>query len=60
MRDDPGPVPAIVLVFLSLTLLMASYLMSQAPQPTRPGIESTAAFGTVSCMTYNGTSYDCP
>ncbi len=60
MREDPGPVPAIVLVFLSLTLLMASYLMSRAPQPSQPGIQSTAAFGSVSCTSYFGTSYDCP
>ena len=60
MRDDPGPLPAIVLVVLSLTLLVASYLMSQAPQPRQPGIQSTAAYGSVSCTSYLGTSYECP
>jgi len=60
MRDDPGPFPAIVLVFLSLTLLVACYLMSQAPQPTEPGIESSVAYGTPLCTSYLGTTFDCP
>ncbi len=60
MRDDPGPFPAIVLVFLSITLLAASYFMSQAPQPTESGIESSAAFGVPVCTSYLGTTFDCP
>jgi hypothetical protein len=60
MRDDTGPIPAIVLLFLSATLLVTCYLMSQAPQPTESGIESTAAFGFETCTSYLGTTFDCP
>jgi len=60
MRDDPGPFPAIVLVFLSVTLFVACYLMSQAQVPTEPGIESSAASGTPLCTSYLGTTFDCP
>lgn len=60
MRDDAGPLPAIVLLFLSATLLVTCYLMSQTPQPTEPGIESTAAFGFEMCTSYLGTTFDCP
>jgi hypothetical protein len=60
VREDSGPLPAIVLVFLSFKLLVACCLMSQAPQPTEPGIESSAAFGIPSCTSYVGTTFDCP
>jgi hypothetical protein len=60
MRDDPGPVPAVVLLFLSVTLLVACYFMSQARQPTESGIDSSAAFGAQSCTSYLGTTFDCP
>ena len=59
MRDEPGPVPAVLLVVLSVVLLVTSYLMSQAPQPTYSATESQAAFGTESCTSYLGTPYDC-
>jgi len=44
---------------LSVVLLVTSYLMSQAPQPTYSATESQAAFGTESCTSYLGTPYDC-
>jgi hypothetical protein len=59
MRDDASPFPAILLVVLSLTLVVTCYLMSQVPQPTSTGGESYATFGSESCASYLGTSYDC-
>jgi hypothetical protein len=58
-RSDSGPIPPIVLVVLSLTLLVMCYLISQAPQLTDSGIESHAAFGTEECTSYLGTPYNC-
>src|SRR5438094_5610988 len=56
MRDDPGPVPTILLLVLSLTLLATCYLMSQAPQPTESGIDTTPTYyGMTSCVPSLGT-----
>jgi hypothetical protein len=59
MRDDAGRLPAILLIVLSVTLLVACYLMSQAPQPGYPGTQSEATFGSETCTSYLGTPYDC-
>jgi hypothetical protein len=59
MRDDSGALPGLVLVFLSLTLVVACYLMSLAPQPTAPGLQSSSASGSESCTSYFGTTFDC-
>jgi hypothetical protein len=59
VRDDSGSLPAIVLVFLSVTLILVCFCMSQAPQPTDSGIESYAAFGSEACTSYLGTPYEC-
>jgi hypothetical protein len=58
MRDD-GPLPSILFVVISLTLVAACYFMIQAPQPTSPGIESMPAEGRQMCTSYLGTPYDC-
>jgi Na+-transporting methylmalonyl-CoA/oxaloacetate decarboxylase gamma subunit len=58
MRNDSGPFPAIVLVFLSLTLIVACYCMSQAPQPTEAGIETQATVSE-SCAIYLSTPFGC-
>jgi hypothetical protein len=59
MRSESGPFPAIVLVFLSLTMLVASYLMSQARQPSDSGIETSSASDSGWCTSYLGTRFDC-
>jgi hypothetical protein len=59
MRDDSGVLPGLLLVFLSLTLTVACYLMSLTPPPTAPGLESYAAPGSESCTSYLGTTFDC-
>jgi len=58
MRDDSGPLPAIVLAFLSLALVVACYCMSQAPQPTDAGIETEPAYSE-SCAIYLSTPFGC-
>jgi hypothetical protein len=62
MREDSGPFPAILLVFLSVALVTACYFMSQTPPPTTDSrIASYDSFGTQSqtCTSYLGTPYDC-
>jgi hypothetical protein len=59
MRSESGPFPAILLVFLSLTLLVACYLMSQVPQPTDSSIETYSASDSGWCTSYLGTRFDC-
>ena len=59
MRSESGPFPAIVLVFLSVTLLVTCYLMSQVPQPTGSGIETYSASDSAWCTSYLGTRFDC-
>jgi hypothetical protein len=59
MRDDSGVLPGVLLVFLSVTLALACYLMSLAPQPTGPGNVSYAAPGGESCTSYLGTTFPC-
>jgi hypothetical protein len=58
MRDDSGPFPVIVLVFLSLALVVACYFMSLAPQPTDAGIEAEPGYSEA-CAIYLSTPSGC-
>ena len=59
MRGDSSPLAGILFVLLSAALVLSCYLMSEAPQPSYPGVESYAADSETLCMSYLGTWYDC-
>jgi hypothetical protein len=59
MRDESDRLPAVLFTFLSAIVLVTCGLMSQAPQPTYPGVDSAAVYGGAACLSYFGTPYDC-